>query len=200
MAYREIANSVLAPGQILTSETVRQIRDNERAVREGAISAAGVRVKPYALQAYRHQFAVPISFRGGTTVQVPYTYRQNLGEGDFRLVQTTRGQYLNPATLTDATSTEWLTDRLAVWVAYVFPDSVEFTGDSIGLTGTPAPQMVIIDSNHSLSRFNSRVAFTVQLLNDPRANSASNAITGQVNCSAYYFRDHIWVPDANREA
>ena len=196
MAFFNLTDLVIAPAKRLAAETVRRLRDNLLAVVNGNRSAP--RIIPSALKAYSHKFSVPVSFRGGITVQVPYTRRVNLGEGDFREEQTTRGQYLNPSQLTVATTTEFLPDPQAVWVAYVYADNLEFTGDSANLSGTPPPSMTIIDTNHSLSRFNSRVEFTVALANDPRANSASNAITGQVNCTAYYFRDHLWVPDANR--
>ena len=172
MAYREISNSVLAPGQILTAETARQIRDNERAVREGAVSAAMQRIKPYALLCHKQDFA-----NTGLVI----------GDIDRR-----SGFHLNAGT--SSVSTNFITDPQ-------FDHLYSIRINSVVISGADVPGQIPIIRMSDKQEGMGFISVKFTCINNLHVSDAQvGPRTISINCSAFYFRDPLWIPDANREA
>ena len=195
MAYRRITDAVVAPGKRATAATPRQLRDNLEAVLVGARSSP--KIKPYAIETFTHDFPVPFSMSGTYNTSRPVQYKRSLGEGNYENVSSSITTANPPIKVVDAIALNFITDPLLARLDYVDWLSVEATGDSSSMS--PALTFIVRDETHAGNRAAQRVSLTVELTNDPRAANSNVVITGRVNCRAYYFRDHSWIPDADRQ-
>ena len=200
MAWKALTDAALAVGQILTSEKSKQLRDNPAAVAAGAVSAAGNRIKPSALDTYRQAASVNFTFTGyyvtsGSRVVERYEGGDG-GRGKYFETVTTRTA-IRPATSTTASKEADITDMQARAILQVIPGDVVLTGDyadNTDIVVTP------VDWTHPLGSRISRSNFTLVLTNDPRSSTEPKAVTGTLSYDIIYVREDFWIPDSQRPA